>query len=87
MSDNPNQELTGSDREITAQAGVVNQLLHDLEPMLDDSQHYTVTELLAERAVLAAMRARVELEEATKRQNESSTDGEKAPEAKGADWQ
>ncbi len=66
MNDNPTPEMAVGDREIKTQAEKVNQLLHELEPMLDDNQHTVVTELLAERAVLAAMRARVELEEASR---------------------
>jgi hypothetical protein len=77
MSNNPIPEMAVSDREIKAQAQGVNQLLHELEPMLDDNQHQVITELLAERAVLAAMRARVELEEVTKRRQ--SPTGEEAP--------
>jgi len=69
MSQNPTPEMAVGDREIKAQAERVNRLLRELEPMLDDNQHQVVTELFAERAVLAAMRARVELEETAKRQN------------------
>lgn len=72
MSENPTPEMAVGDREIKAQAEKVNRLLRELEPMLDDNQHQVVTELFAERAVLAAMRARVELEEVAKRQNATS---------------
>lgn len=72
MSENPTPEMAVGDREIKAQAEKVNRLLRELEPMLDDNQHQVVTELFAERAVLTAMRARVELEEAAKRHNPTS---------------
>jgi hypothetical protein len=87
MSENPTPEMAVGDREIKAQAEKVNRLLRELEPMLDDNQHQVVTELFAERAVLAAMRARVELEEAAKRQTATS-ENQTAPtgddQAKGA---
>ena len=56
-------EVKASESEIQAQMQRLNDHLRELEGMLDDSQHAAVTDLLNERAVLGAMRARVELEE------------------------
>lgn len=62
----PKNEMTVNDRQVQEQAARVNQLLRDLETRLDNNQHTVVTELLAERAVLGAMRARRELEDLKK---------------------
>lgn len=75
MAENTGPELAVDDREVQAQAERVNQLLRQLEQQLDDNQHAQVTELLAERAVLAAMRARVELDEAQGRLSGTASTG------------
>lgn len=56
-------EMTVDDRQVQEQAAKVNQLLRELESKLDNNQHAVVTELLAERAVLGAMRAHREIEQ------------------------
>jgi hypothetical protein len=61
-------EMSADDREVQAQTQRVNEILRQLEAKLDNNQHAVVTELLAERAVLGAMRAQVELQDLKKQQ-------------------
>ena len=68
MSENITPEAAIGDREVKEQTEHVNKLLHDLENGLDKNQHAVATELLAERAVLAAMRTRAEMDELKKNQ-------------------
>ncbi|HEX2911183.1 MAG TPA: hypothetical protein VH186_10275 [Chloroflexia bacterium] len=75
MSENPIPDAAVSDREVQAQAQRVNQLLRELEQQLDDNQHAVLTEFFAERAVLSAMKMRVDLEELQKRQAAGKVDG------------
>ncbi len=73
MSENIAPETAQDDRAIGAQIEKVSGLLQELEKMVDPTQHAILTDLLAERAVLSAMRARVELEEMQKRKAPSSS--------------
>ena len=66
MSEYITPEQAVGDAEVKAQAERVSRLLRELEGLLDANQHSTVTELLAERAVLTSMRTRAELDELKK---------------------
>jgi hypothetical protein len=63
----------GDDKSNLAQAkDEVNKLLHELESMVDEVQHNSLTNFLAEWAVLSAMRITLALQNKTASPGESS---------------
>lgn len=65
----------GAKPDLTQARDEVNKLLHELENMVDEVQHASLTNYLAEWAVLSAMRTTLALQEKT---TQAGTTGEGA---------